>query len=154
MSWLILIKAPSIIHYVIIYSNKSTPYKFFFEWLKDRVGRPFSQVDMDTVRYLKALGMTVKDIARVLCVSRQTIYNRINSSANVTEFATYSAVSDSDLDTLVSRVKAQHPNNGEVMIAGYLASEGVRVPRRRLRASIHRVDPIGVEERRHHAIRR
>lgn len=109
---------------------------------------------MAAVKYLKTLGMTVKDIANLLCVSRQTIYNKISTSVNAPAFATYSTMNDSDLDTLVTRIKVQHPNNGEVMVAGYLASEGVRVPRKRLRDSIHRIDPAGVEERRRHAVRR
>ena len=40
------------------------------------------------------------------------------------------------------------------MLAGYLTSEGVRVPRKRLRASIHRVDPAGTEDHRCRAVRR
>ena len=40
------------------------------------------------------------------------------------------------------------------MLAGYLTSEGVRVPRKRLRASIHRVYPAGTEDRRRRAVRR
>ena len=101
---------------------------------RQRVGRPSSRLDMDTIRYLKTLGMTVKDIAQLLGVSRQTVYNKINSSGNAAVFATYSVISDSDLDTLVTRLKSQHPNNGEIMIAGYLASEGVRVPRKKTKS--------------------
>ena len=78
--------------------------------------------------------MTVKDISQLLGVSRQTIYNRIKSSGNATAFATYTNIDDGDLDALITRVKVQHPNNGEVMMAGYLVSEGVRVSRKRLRA--------------------
>ena len=40
------------------------------------------------------------------------------------------------------------------MLAGYLCSEGIRVPRSRLRASLHRVDPSGVADRRSCTIRR
>lgn len=87
-------------------------------------------------------------------VSRQTLYDRIQVSGNPSDYATYTSISDSDLDRLVARIKQHHPNNGEVMLAGYLTSEGVRVPRRRLRASIHRVDSAGVEDRRHRAVRR
>ena len=40
------------------------------------------------------------------------------------------------------------------MIGRYLMAEGIRVPRSRLRASIHCVDPVGIEERRRCAVRR
>ena len=40
------------------------------------------------------------------------------------------------------------------MIYGYLMAEGIHVPRSRVRASIHCVDPVGVEERRHRVRRR
>ena len=36
----------------------------------------------------------------------------------------------------------------------HLLSEGIRVPRAKLRASIHRVDPVGTAERRSTAIKR
>ena len=122
--------------------------------MAQRVGRPSSQVEMDTIKYLKAIGIPVKDIAHLLGVSRQTIYNKIKDSVNASGFATYTAISDNELDLKVSRIKLQHPNNGEVMLAGYLSSEGIRVPRKRLRASVHRVDPAGIEERRRRAVRR
>ena len=108
--------------------------------MAERVGRPTSEVDMDTVKYLKTIGMPVKDIAQLMDVSRQTLYNRIRKSGDPSTYATYSSISDHDLDELVSRIKLHHPNNGEVMLAGYLTSEGVRVPRERLRSSIDRVD--------------
>ena len=111
-----------------------------------RVGQPTSNVDMDTLLYLRTIGMPMTDIARLLGVSRQTLYNKIEESGNPSTYAAYTCISDGDLDSLVTEIKACHPNNGEVMLAGYLTSEGVRVPRQRLRDSIHRVDCSGVEE--------
>ena len=119
-----------------------------------RVGRPVTEVDMNAVRYLKTIGMPMKDIAELLGVSRQTLYNKIQVSGNPSAYATYTSITDRDLDHIVARIKRHHPNNGEVMLAGYLTSEGVRVPRKRLRASIHRVDPAGTEDHRHPAVRR
>ena len=51
-------------------------------------------------------------------------------------------------------IKQSHPNDGEVMMRGHLLHEGVRVPRSRIRASIHRVDPAGVAERKSKAVKR
>ena len=110
-------------------------------------GRPSTEVDMNSVQYLKTIGMPMTDIAKLMGVSRQTLYNKIQVSGNPSDYATYTSISDRDLDQLVTRIKQHHPNNGEVMLAGYLTSEGVRVSRKRLRASIHRVDQAGTEDR-------
>uniref|UniRef100_A0A1X7UVF2 Integrase core domain-containing protein n=1 Tax=Amphimedon queenslandica TaxID=400682 RepID=A0A1X7UVF2_AMPQE len=48
---------------------------------------------------------------------------------------------------------ADHPDAGEVMINGHLRSKGIRIPRSRIRASVHRLDPF-VRDRLKPAIRR
>ena len=65
-----------------------------------------------------------------------------------------SGLSFSDLDSLLTEIKCNHPNAGEVMLGGHLISIGVRVPRSQLRDSIHRVDPQEVELRRLHIVKR
>ena len=67
---------------------------------------------------------------------------------------TFSDISDQQLDRLVRRIKLQHPYDGERLMIGHLAREGVRVERTRLRGSIHRIDPINTAIRRSVAIRR
>ena len=111
-------------------------------------GRPSTEVDMKSVKYLKTIGMPMTDIAKLMGVSHQTLYNKIQVSGNPSGYATYTSISDRDLDQLVTRIKQHHRKNGEVMLAGYLTSEGVRVSRKRLRASIHHVDQAGTEDRR------
>ncbi len=76
-----------------------------------------------------------------MCQSANTS-NTIRQSGSQSIFATYTEISDPALDAAISRIKEQHPNNGEVMICGYLKAEGIRVPRSTVRASIHRVDPV------------
>ena len=66
----------------------------------------------------------------------------------------YTDITDNALDLVVQRLKVDHPNDGEVMMAGHLSRIVVRITRARLRASIHRVDPQGVAERSRRAIRR
>ena len=63
-------------------------------------------------------------------------------------------MSDASLDLKVRDIKATHPHDGEVMVAGHLMSQGIRVQRSKLRASIHRIDPVGTAERRSVAVRR
>ena len=75
------------------------------------LGRPVTEVDMNAVRYLKTIGMPMKDIAELLGVSRQTLYNKIQVSGNQSAYATYTSITDRDLDQLVARIKRHHPNN-------------------------------------------
>ena len=74
-------------------------------------------------------------------VSRSTIYRRMKEENRVLK--SYTSITDAGL------IKRSHPNDGEVMVAGHLSRLGVRVTRARMRASIHRIDPLGVAERSH-----
>ena len=64
----------------------------------------------------------------------------------------FSQLSDHGLDEHIREIKLEHPDDGEVLMAGHLLSRGIHVQRSRLRASIHRVDPVGTEQRRTTAI--
>lgn len=66
----------------------------------------------------------------------------------------YSAISDGDLDRVVESIKRAHPNDGERLLIGHLHRVDVFVPRHRVRASIHRVDPINTAIRRSVTVRR
>ena len=50
---------------------------------------------------------------------------------------------------IVRDIKVEHPNDGKILLAGHLAARLIHVPRYRLRAAIHRLDPLGIVERRH-----
>lgn len=104
------------------------------------VGRPSLSLDMYEVEYLRSLGFTWTDISRILDVSRSTLYRKIEGAG--LNFQTYTMMSDTELDRVVSEIKADHPFIGEVMIAGNLRSRHIQVTRSRLRASIHRLDPF------------
>ena len=52
-------------------------------------GRPSSEVDMNALLYLKTIGMPMKDIAQLLGVSRQTLYNAIGQIDFPDAYATY-----------------------------------------------------------------
>ena len=116
-------------------------------------GRPSHEVDSREVQFLLSKGFTKTKIAEILGVSRQTLYNKI-STWGQSQFLKYSAISDASLDLKVRDIKTTHPNDGEVMLAGHLMSQGIRVQRAKLRASLHRVDPAGTAERRSVAVRR
>ena len=116
-------------------------------------GRPSIEMDSDDVEFLLSKGFSKSKVAEMLGVSRQTLYNKL-STLDQAHFQKYSDISVNDLDLKVRSIKSTHPNDGEVMLAGHLLSQGIRVQREKLRASIHRVDPTGTAERRSVAVRR
>ena len=115
-------------------------------------GRPRVDVDLDDVEFLCSLKLSLTKVAALLGVSRSTIYRRMAEEGRV--IGGYTVISDNALDLLIRGLKSDHPHDGEVMIAGHFTRVGVRLPRARLRASIHRVDPQGVAERSRRAIQR
>ena len=108
-------------------------------------GRTKSDVNLDDVEYLSSLNLSLTKIGAMLGVSRSTIYRRMSEEGRV--LGAYSVISDESIDSIVRQIKEDHPNDGEVMVAGHLRRIGVRITRARLRASIHRVDPHGVVAR-------
>ena len=56
----------------------------------------------------------------------------------------YSTVRDRELDKIIVRIKIGHPNDGEKLIIGRLRRMGYIIRCSRIRASISRVDPVGI----------
>ena len=67
---------------------------------------------------------------------------------------TYTNISDAELDNHVEAIKSFHPNDGERLMIGHLRSRSIFEPRSRIRASIHRVDPVNTAIRRRVTVRR
>lgn len=63
-------------------------------------------------------------------------------------------VDDVHLDEIVFSVLRGYSNRGEGYVTGYLRSHNIKVTRARIRASISRVDPMGIEYRKRKPIRR
>ena len=116
------------------------------------MGRPREEVDIFQIEFLRSIGFTWSKVATLLQISRSTLYRRLEEGIDPS--SSYSSISNSQLDHEVRAIKQHHPNNGEVLIAANLLSRGIRVQRSRLRASIHRVDPTGVETRRRFTVQR
>lgn len=116
-------------------------------------GRPAIDVDITDVEYLRNLRFTWTKIADILGISRSTLYRRLNEEG-ISHHTTYTNITDADLDQKVIAVKNLHPNDGERMMIGHLSRRGIIVPRSRLRASIHRVDPVNTAIRRSITVRR
>ena len=92
-------------------------------------------------------------IASIIGVSRSTLYRRLEEEG-ISTCITYSSITDNALDDLIHGIKMQHPHDGERLMIGHLSRHGIRVPRTRLRASIHRVDPVNTALRQSITIRR
>ena len=66
----------------------------------------------------------------------------------------YSDITDQELDDFILHYKETHSNDGEVMGIGHVRACHLSDPRYRIRQSLHRVDPIGIEKRSLTTIRR
>ena len=104
---------------------------------------------MEEVIHLRKLGFPWVKISEMLHISRSTLYRRLEG----TDLIGFSEITDMELDSVISVYKATHPNDGEVMVIGHLRANEINLPRERIRKSIHRVDPLGVSERRLTTIR-
>lgn len=111
-----------------------------------RTGRPRIDIDPEYLKYLLDIPLSVTDISRFLGVSRSSIHRRMSEN-NISVSALYSHISDPELDVLVTDIKKTMPNCGYRMVKGALLSQGHMVQWERVRASLHRVDTIGVLER-------
>ena len=116
-------------------SAPTTYLRSQFEYTGKR-GRPRYILDTDIVAYLNSLKFTTSEIAKICGTSRTTIWRSFGA------LKTYCDISDEILDERIAAIKRDHPNVGETMVDGFLRSENVIVQRRRLRDSIHRLDPI------------
>lgn len=68
--------------------------------------------------------------------------------------ACYTKIHDCQLDVIVRDTKRANPSCGSKMLIGYLGARDVFLPRRRVRESLSRVDPLAVTARRCKAIKR
>ena len=108
---------------------------------------------MEEIEYLRGLQFTWTKTADILMISRSTLYQHLQQEG-VELTRTYSDISDAELGRMVLSIKQRHPSDGERLMIGHLLHLGYIVPRARLRASLHRVDPINTALRRSIAIRR
>ena len=115
-------------------------------------GRPRLDVTKEEILQLKSLNYSWTKIADMLQVSRQTLYRRLEEFGIDSE--KFTSISEQDLDTALIDIKEYHPSCGEVMIQGHLLHNGIKVPREKLRAAIHRVDHTNTTSRHSSVIRR
>ena len=116
-------------------------------------GRPKLEVPIEEIEYLRELQFSWTKIASILEISRSTLYRRL-AQEGIDLACTFSNISDSALDGVMNSIKQAHPNDGERLVIGHLRCLGYRLPRSRIRASIHRIDPVNTALRRSVTVRR
>ena len=97
------------------------------------------EVPQEQIEYLRYLSFSWTSIASILGVSRTTVYRRKReygiSSANC-------SMTDSELDTCLRDIRRELPYSGETIIMGRLRNMQYCVPRKHIRESLRRIDPL------------
>lgn len=107
-------------------------------------GRPSCKLDLERIIQLHDMGNTWSDIARVMGVTRRTIYNHLEAAGMSRDRIAYSDISDEDLDQHVATINSNHPLSGSIIVRGHLLALGLRIQLQRVRDSLRRVDEEGV----------
>ena len=92
---------------------------------------------------LRELRFTWEQIASTLMISRTTLWRRITEM--VGHSLTYTPPTDIELDEVMTTLVRRFPNNGVVMMWGFLRSFNIFVPRIRVHDSLLRVSSHLVE---------
>ena len=114
--------------------------------LTRRRGRPMISISEQELIELLQLQFTQTEIAKMYGCSHRTVRRRI-AQFGLEEFIRYDDIDDRGLDTTVSEFVVSFPCAGQKTIEGHLKAQGHHVQRWRIRESLLRVDPWGVEQR-------
>lgn len=126
--------------------EKSKQYIKTVQFEQGPVGRPRMVISPEYIHSLLELNLSIPCIAALLGVSRRTMHRRMaESDFSVREL--YSTLTDEELDQCVRDIKSRQPHSGYRMMKALLQAQGLRVQYDRVRASLHRVDTIGVISR-------
>lgn len=93
---------------------------------------------VEATRPSRNLALTT--LAKSLGVHRNTVQSYLKEYGISRKF---SDVPDGDLDTLVRSFRDKYPESGLRYLRGYVRSHGLRIQRRRVITSSHRVDGLG-----------
>ena len=93
-------------------------------------------------------------MASICGVSRSTLYRHLEEASVSTNDYTYLTKFNDNLDQVVTTIKVEHANDGEVLMSGHLLRMGVRFTRQQLRDSIDCVDHQNTVARGRSTVRR
>ena len=116
------------------------------ETVAGEMGRPRYNLEKERLVELLEINLSVDCIAKLLCVSASTV-NRRMREFGLSARQNYSNATDQELDNAVQRIKNEMPTAGYSMVKGRLKSMGIHVQWRRVTASMHRVDSLGILSR-------
>ncbi|XP_063042090.1 uncharacterized protein zgc:174680 isoform X1 [Engraulis encrasicolus] len=108
-----------------------------------RLGRPRLEIAGSDIESLLSNALPIEHIANLYGVSRRTFYRRM-SECNLSVRGCYSTLSDNELDSVVRSIKTRMPHAGYRLVKGELLARGHRLPWRRVKSSVQRVDGAGV----------
>ncbi|XP_049421763.1 uncharacterized protein zgc:174680 isoform X2 [Epinephelus fuscoguttatus] len=114
--------------------------------LRGSVGRPQITIESQTLLDMLSTGLPLTSLSDLHGISRSTLYRRMKDH-NLSVRKCYSDITDDVLDQKVRSIKAQMPHAGYRLIKGSLEASGHRIPWRRVRRSLQRVDGAGVISR-------
>ncbi len=92
---------------------------YIYSHLLRSTGRPRVSIDIEEVELLRRLRFRWTKIAELIGVSRATLYRRLQEEG-ISQDLSYTTISDRELDATVEATKENHPNDGEVLMAGHL----------------------------------
>ena len=108
--------------------------------LRSTRGRPCFDITREQLTYLASMSFTWTGIAKMLGVSRMTIYRRRVEYSLVEDPRV--VPTDAQLCMAIKDIQAGQPEVGEVMMMGHIRSMGYKVTRERLRQEIRSSDPL------------
>lgn len=110
------------------------------------IGRPRYSIEEERLIEPLEINLPVHYIAMLLGVSASTVNRRMREfDLSARQF--YSNLTDQELDETVQQIKTEMPAAGYRMVKGRLKSLGIHVQWRRVAASMHRVDSLGILSR-------
>jgi hypothetical protein len=95
--------------------------------------------------------ISVTALAELMNISRPTLIKHLKENGVYHKFTN---LSKSELDALVRSFRNAKPDSGLRYIIGFLRRHGLRVQKRRVSSSVHRVDGLGRVLRQRRVIRR
>lgn len=110
------------------------------------LGQPKYVVSSQQLQTFTEMSLSVPKIAALLGISRRTVKRRL-CVYGMSIKQSYSQLTDEELDSVVRSIKAKAPNVGYRMTKGILQGMGHCVQWKRVSASLHRVDSVGVVRR-------
>ncbi|KAF4115484.1 hypothetical protein G5714_002973 [Onychostoma macrolepis] len=110
------------------------------------VGRPRRDISVDQLNFLLSLNFTARQVGDILGMSYSTINNRLRQFF-ISLRCRYSRISDAQLDERIRELVGVNYELGPEAVRARLHAEGTIVQRRRVRASMLRIDPEGAAYR-------